>query len=207
MRQAFLAAVRSVITPFRVALLRLVLLTGTRSELRGIKVVDIATGEGAKARAAKLGEALDLLATSAPEDFDRVKSNLDRVVIFTGSGTQYLRDLGACFIDAGYLMRQPAARTAMSLAHEATHAELFRRGVGYGHYERAKVEERCVEAEIRVARKIPGASRLVDEAREQLQNPWWTDEQLFARRVEHLRESGWPTWFTAWYGRIFRPRG
>lgn len=201
----FVNRLRSLAAPFRARVLRMLIRTGQRARIHGIEVIDISREGAAGSSFTKIGEAVNLMIAHDLPSLERVRRDLDQIIVFTGTGAQYIPELNACFLDAGYVARQPPARIAMSLVHEATHAQLFRQGLRYEPGVRAGIEEMCVQAEIGFAEKVPGTQDLIAQARQHLTNPWWTDAELFKRRVERLRASGWPAWLVRWYERAFRP--
>lgn len=192
-------------TFWRVRLLRFLIRTGKPRELLGVKLVDISQENASEASIEKLAQALTLVAATDEPTLERIRRELDHVVIYDGIDTRYDPDLNACFLDATYIVRQPVTQIAMTLVHEAAHAELFRQGHGYEPEERASIEARCVEAEIAFAELVPGTEDLVAHSRRQLTNPWWTDSALFDRRVAHYRAGGWPEWLVSWYERKYHP--
>lgn len=190
---------------WRVRLLRFLIRMGKPREVLGVKLVDISQESASEASIEKLAQALALVATTDEPTLGRIRRELDQIVIYDGVDTRYDPGLNACFLDGTYLIRRPVAQIAMTLVHEATHAELFRQGHGYEPEERASIEARCVAAEIAFAERVPGTEDLVAHSRRQLANPWWTDVALFDRRIALYRAGGWPEWLVSWYERRYRP--
>ncbi len=175
---------------------------GDEVRVRGVAVSDVSQAGESEANIGKVAEALRLLEDYAPEDFALVVKCLKRVIVYTGSGVEYSRTGRACFIDAGFLDRLSVERVAMLLVHEATHGAIMDEGASNDSSNQSVDERRCADAEIRVARAIPGADYLVREVLDGLERPWWGEEQLHIRRMRHLRAAGFPKWMLAWFERL-----
>jgi hypothetical protein len=88
------------------------------------------------------------------------------------------------------------AAIACTVVHEATHAWLFKLGIGYESPIRYRVEIVCIKASLSAAQKLPGGEAEVDYCRGQLSiNPeFFSNEKFLERSTDHLRELGCPEW-------------
>jgi hypothetical protein len=86
--------------------------------------------------------------------------------------------------------------------HEATHARLHRRGVGYEEALRARVEAICLRREIAFAAKLPDGKQLRESAKRALElcgsQDYWTnaafDERFAEGSIETAEQLGIPVW-------------
>jgi hypothetical protein len=76
----------------------------------------------------------------------------------------------------------------MTLVHEATHARLWKNGIGYPVSARGRIEQLCVRAEVRLARQLPDAEELESFVVDKLKNEWWTESAVAARTKRARRE-------------------
>ena len=83
--------------------------------------------------------------------------------------------------------------------HEATHARLWRYGIGYEEGLRQRVEEACFRRELAFASKLPDGHRLRQTAELALATPVaWTNTAFHGRElegsIEVLHRLGVPDW-------------
>jgi hypothetical protein len=121
------------------------------------------------------------------------------------SAAEYVSRASACFIDAEYVDTRSPEVLASAIAHEATHARLSRAGISNRPLLRPRVERRCVLEEVSFLSRIEGSEPLIASLIKRLDEPWWSDEQLFQRRVEQLTRLGVPIWALRVYEYLFAP--
>ncbi|MDB5552734.1 MAG: hypothetical protein JWL86_2718 [Rhizobium sp.] len=89
-------------------------------------------------------------------------------------------------------------KIAATLIHEATHAELFDRGIGYGDLAlRKRVEDFCSREELVFGRKIAVNDWLLEDAefRSQLPAEAFSNEASYQRELDWFEhDSGIPKW-------------
>lgn len=190
----------------RASILRLVMATGRRTVVGNLVVIDISTSPDRREGTDKVVEALGLIEEYSPDDRAMIDHHLDSIVIYNGTSAHYQSGLRACFMDSGYLRRNPLPRLAMVIVHEATHARLADRGIRYVPEERGRIEEECVAAEIRFAERLPQSAEYVAFARRALDNPWWTEEKLKDRRRKEWVEAFVPKWALALRAKLLQMR-
>lgn len=191
----------------RATLLRLLAATFPRREQRGFQFIDIGVTGLLELLTSKSLEALSLVEAHDSTSFARVGRYLKTFAVVSGAGEYYHHGLRAYVMDIGNLQRRSIPELAAAIVHEATHARLASRGfLGKRMAERNRLERICTEEEARFAERLPDGSALAAGIRAKLATPWWTDEALQSRRVEHVRASGLPKWAVAIYEKLFARR-
>ncbi len=107
----------------------------------------------------------------------------------------------ACILDRTYVLSEETSPSmiASTIVHEATHARLLRRGIGYDQTIRKQVEDICHEATVRFAKKLPDGGIILEEAKHYLNLPsvFYSSEAREDRELAWLRETNaLPKWFT-----------
>jgi len=148
----------------------------------------------------KVHDALKLIATHDPRRFARLTRDVRRIWVGpTVNRAEWFVELEMCVLRFGYVLSRDtsAARLALTLAHEATHARLDRGGFGYEEERRARLERICVSEEIALAERLPDASTLAADARSRLSHgpEVFTDAAMRERADQALRSLGWPAWW------------
>lgn len=143
----------------------------------------------------KVGAALRLIMTSDPPRYARIRRDLKRVLLTLASGGQYLPRLETCRIGIDFVRRSSPLEVAMMIAHEATHARLWRIGYRYEPADRERIERICVRAETMLASRIPGSALAIARTEQLLESRWWTREEHNSRSLAELRALGCPRWF------------
>ncbi len=151
-----------------------------RKSVRGVELVDT-TGRTISAAANTVEAALRLIAQVDPIRFARLRLDLKHVVLATHGGPEYTHVTRSCLLSASDVQRQSPERVAMTLVHEATHARLSRAGFARAWSLRCRLELRCVHEEIAFAMRIPGTESLIDQARNAMENPWFTGAPSYLR--------------------------
>lgn len=126
--------------------------------------------------------------------YKRVRRRLDKILVqLCPSRGRYVPELRRCVIDADFVEKGEIAQIASTIVHEATHAELFARGVSYETSIRARVEAICSKQEMLFAKKLPHPdAALLDRIQAKLALPaeTWQDASSFEREREWLRVGG-----------------
>ena len=150
----------------------------------------------------KLAEALQLVAGHDPARFTGMQHSMPRIWIGGDASSlgSYLHDLNLCVLDPGYVRdpRTNAAKLALTLVHEATHAQLYVRGIGYPERFRTRIERLCVQSEIAFARRLPSSLALARAAHKRRAevNEIWSPENRRAYQERMIRQQGYPEWMT-----------
>lgn len=153
----------------------------------------------------RVEEALGLIKTHDRRRYDRIARDLSRVWVrlLTTGVAQFNPPLRACMLDERFVRADAtsAALIAGVIVHEATHARLWRCGLGYEEDERERIERICFRRELAFAQRLPDGEHLRQFALEALATPpsYWTDAASGDRHVEGsveaLRYLGW-SWLT-----------
>jgi hypothetical protein len=152
----------------------------------------------------RVEEALRLVKTYDQRRYKRLISDLDRVwvrLVIGGLG-KYTHSLRACELDERFVLAETSSPEliAATIVHEATHARLWRRGIGYDENVRGRVEAICIRRELAFARTLPSGEHVYEQAQDALSNPpaTWTDTAVRDRdlegSVQALRHLGVPNW-------------
>jgi hypothetical protein len=105
---------------------------------------------------AQLGEALALLAATAPRRLRRLRGDVARLLVEPWSGTAgYSHRSRAILFDPAHLRAASPVWVAAALVHEATHARLSNRGVRPTARNLARVERRCCAEQVDFLRRLP----------------------------------------------------
>jgi hypothetical protein len=136
--------------------------------------------------------------------YDRLRRDLERVWVdlLPGGLGSFVRNVWACKLDIRFVMDEATSieMIAATIVHEATHARLFRRGIGYEEALRQRVEAVCVRRELAFAAKLPNGDGIREYAeRDLLQSPeTWSNESLSERdlegRIQMARHIRMPEW-------------
>jgi len=126
------------------------------------------------------------------------------VRLLSGSLGSFNNSLCACQLDTRFVLAETstAEMIAATIVHEATHARLRHRGIGYEEDQRARVEAVCFRRERAFAAKLPNGDAVREQAERSLE--WyaspdhWTDaafsEFQDKGNIEALRYLGTPDW-------------
>ena len=148
----------------------------------------------------RLNEALELLRSHVPARYSRVLRSLNGfLVVGTDSiNADYDPANSVCRLGEKFIAAPTttAAALACTVVHEATHAWLFRLGIGYHPAIRHRVELVCIKASLFAAQRLPGAEVEVEYCRGQMsiEPEFFSDEKFLERSTDHLRELGCPEW-------------
>src|SRR5580693_2989787 len=160
----------------------------------------------------RIEEALSIIKRYDRVRYDRLLRDLQRIwvlVLPTGLAN-FTYNIYACEIDTRYFLAETTTPELIAavIVHEATHARLWRRGIGYEEARRPRIEEICLRREIAFAAKLPNGEAVRDQAERTLAlcatGEYWTSaafrDRYIEGGVEILRYVGAPGWLT----RIFR---
>lgn len=144
-------------------------------------------------------QALALIREHDSYRYHRVISRLDKVLVVPSHNQgEYVRALRRCILATAMVKERNIGRIAGLLIHEATHAELFDRGIAYGNLaSRKRVEDFCSREQLVFGRKIALNERLLEDAEFRLQLPAgaFSGEVSFRRELDWFeRDSGMPKW-------------
>lgn len=157
-------------------------------------------------RLQRVEEALNLIKTYDRGRYERIIRDLERiwVLVIPGKIAAFDSSIWACLLDPRHVLDDAKSpeRIATSIVHEATHARLWRRGIGYEEKLRSRVEAICFRRERAFAAKLPNGEQLRELADRNLlgykNQEYWTDEAFRARyyedALEGLKYLGTPNW-------------
>jgi hypothetical protein len=154
----------------------------------------------------RVEEALCLIKKYDRRRYDHLIRDLERiwVLIIPGGIAHFDSSIWACVLDPRHVLNEEnsAARIAASIVHEATHARLWRRGIGYQENMRLRVEAVCFRSEQAFAARIPEGEQIAEQAERMLAHyadqVHWTDQAFRQRHndgsIEALRYLKIPNW-------------
>jgi hypothetical protein len=155
----------------------------------------------------RVEEALHLIKSYDRRRYDRLIRDLERVWVrlIPGGLAQFDSSIWACLLDPRDLLDETRSPELIAswIVHEATHARLWRWGIGYQEELRSRVEAVCLRREQAFAAKLPDGALIREQADWKLSayanQDYWTDEACRARMIEGyagaLQYVGMPSWF------------
>ena len=160
----------------------------------------------------KVGSAVQLLATHDQHRFARIRRDLKRVFVYwiPGSWGRYFAPLDMCLLDAAFVA-DPATTPellAATIVHEATHARLTKRGIGYDRSIQPRVERLCLQAELDFAAKLPNAQRVREVAEASMAAPdsYWSSAERAQRYRQAYMEAVDKLPMPKWLRRLLKKR-
>jgi hypothetical protein len=150
--------------------------------------------------------ALNLIKAHDPQRYGRVIRDLERVwvTLIAGGRAQFDPSTWTCELDERYVCDDTTTteQIASSIVHEATHARLYRRGIGYEEALRPRVEATCIQRERAFAARLPRGEQMREQADLKLAAyagpEFWTDDAFRARydagATKALQYLGMPKW-------------
>lgn len=163
----------------------------------------------------RVEEALALIKTRDPLRYRRILKDVGRVWVnlTPGVAARFKFGIRTCELDERFVLAETSSPEAIAavIVHEATHARLEHRGIGYDERIRGRVEGVCARRELAFAKLLPDGeqAREAAEARLALPLATWTDaaglERNLQASLEILRDRGAPSWMIRWAER--RGRG
>lgn len=141
----------------------------------------------------RVEEALALIREFDPIRYRRICKDLERIVVLplhSPSG-QFWPETFTCEIDSHYVRRDDITSELIAavIVHEAAHARLHRRGIGYPEPSRVRIEDFCVRQEWLFGNKLKNG----DEVRARVDRyfdappPDMSNEAFRTRRAKSLQ--------------------
>lgn len=193
--------------PVRVLVLRTAVRLFPTAAAEGFDVVDWAgVGSALPQLVDRIREALRLIQEREPRRYGRLKKDVKRFLITRVAGAEYIHAIRACMLSPKYLSEGSTEQIAATIVHEGTHARLSAQGIRYSPSLRERIERACVREEIVFASMLPNGADLIEAANDKLDQPWWTEEEEFARRLRQLEQLGRPRWYRRLYALVWNPR-
>ncbi len=186
--------------PLRWALLNTLFLLSSKTVIGGIEVIDVAEVD-VDQTLRRLREALDVIRRTDVRRYERMRRDLRRIVLMKAGVPQFASEVGACLIRSAYVREKSAEAVATTLVHEAVHARIHRRGVGYGPGLRIRVEEVCVKQQIDFARAL-GNPEILSHLTQVLKAPLWVLALQHEDTIAALRSLGVPEWMLRLYDKV-----
>ncbi len=149
-------------------------------------------------------QALQLIKRYDPVRYGRIVKDVERVWVrlLPNILGNFDDSIHACELDTRFVLASPPELVAATIVHEATHARLHHRGIGYEEELRARVEAVCFRRELAFAAKLPHGEQVHEQAGRSLalcvSPDHWTNaslnEHFLEGYVETLRDFGVPNW-------------
>jgi hypothetical protein len=154
----------------------------------------------------KIKSALNLIREYQPHRLARISRDVCRIlVVKQAAEAEFWPALKACVLTCGGLELDDD-EVALMIVHEAVHARIDARGIPYSRKLRERIEMACICEEIAFAELLPNGAKRVSELRDQTKNPWWSNAELFDRRLSLFQQSGAPEWLVRGLRAIFTLR-
>jgi len=158
----------------------------------------------------RVEDGLSLIKQCDPKTYNRIVRDLKRiwVIIIASSAGEYRNSIEACVLDERFVLADAtdAELIAGAIVHEATHARLWRCGIGYEEHLRQRVEAACFRQMLAFARHLPNGQGVREWAEAGLgaSQATWTDAGMLEQQLEDviptMRHLG-----AEWLGRIMLP--
>lgn len=151
----------------------------------------------------KISAAIQLIAQYDEPRWARFRSDVGGILVegAVGSLGEWLPGIRLVRVKEAFVQadRTSIADIASTLAHEGTHAQLWRRGFRYPEDMRARIEAVCVRSQIRFLRRLPDAADTIQRAGQGLSiaPEYWTNESFGHRKIENLIALEAPKWLVA----------
>ncbi|RWM13118.1 MAG: hypothetical protein EOR73_29900 [Mesorhizobium sp.] len=138
--------------------------------------------------------ALRLIQKFDPVRYKQIVRDLKRIWITTipGGIGRFIKSTSTCELDRRFVLDEHTVteQIASTIVHEATHARLDRRGIGYQEQLRARVEGVCMGREQAFAAKLPdGANIRKWVEASQIQSLEFSNVAMHARRIDDARDA------------------
>jgi hypothetical protein len=154
----------------------------------------------------RVEEALYLIKAYDGVRYVRLIRDIERVWVrpIPGALGSFEDSLHACVLDRGFVLAETSLPEliAATIVHEATHARLHRRGIGYEEKLRTRIEAVCFRRELAFASKLPNGEQARERAERSLtfyaSEDYWTNaafgERFDKDQGDLLRSLGAPNW-------------
>jgi hypothetical protein len=133
----------------------------TRGAVR-IGVIDIAADP--ENIISRVCAALDLIQERDPVFYARLEQYILRIAILPRGRTSYWPEFRTCVLITTNVKTWHVTQLASIIVHEATHAWIRERGIrpGKNGYTRDRVEQTCLKAQLRLARRLEHNEEMVE---------------------------------------------
>jgi len=169
--------------------IRVFVVAWPRTRVEGIQLYDLTFRDRlSNADLLRVSKALRLIRTTTAWVYSGLIRRMPRIIVAEAGGPEFVPSAKACIINSAHLRSAKTEDLALLFIHEATHARIWNRGIGYPVTLRSRIEELCVEAEVSWARRLPGGHDLAAEASKKLSRPWWHPSQEVERHERQTRE-------------------
>jgi hypothetical protein len=119
--------------------------------------------------------AVSLIREFDPPRYRRILKDLDRILVtlLPGSVGQFSATDWTCKLDKRYVLRDSTTpeMIASVIVHEATHARIHRRGIGFPEHLRVGIEDACFRQEWLFGNKLPNGGEVRAQAERYLAAP------------------------------------
>jgi hypothetical protein len=182
----------------------------THETLHGIDVaLFLATSQEERSLIlAKVGSALDLVATHAPHRFAALRRDLRQILVCgpADAAARYDPDRRLCELYVDWVNREDisAEMVAAAIVHEAEHARLWRIGFRYVPELQERIERICHRAERIFGKRLPTGAQVVAQAEAgmQLDAHFYSREERTARKrraIRQLAQGSFLVWPLLWF--------
>lgn len=128
--------------------------------------------DDSNAALSRMEQALGLIKEFDFLRYNQIVRDLDRVWVrhLPSNIAHFDYSLRACVLDARFVLAETTEPEIIAavIVHEATHARLWRCGIGYDEALRARVEAICVRREIAFAKRLPNGQHVREWAQSTL---------------------------------------
>ena len=154
-------------------------------------------------------EAVALLRGIYPTQYERLRQYCGRIVVADVTGASFWTRSHSCVLPSRLVRRGPAARIALTLAHEAEHGRL--NGLVRNVADRRRVELVAVDRQLRFLVKLRetgygGTEAWSGHLTELAKGEWYSSNATYRARTQFLSGLQPPRWLDRLHGFAFRPR-
>jgi hypothetical protein len=177
--------------------------TAPRTEYAGIEVVDwnVSSPERRDQIYRTVTTALREIESAFPLGFRRIQRSIRRVIVeyLPGVHGVYCREREAAVVSADVVLNEGPWQTALTVIHEATHAQMEARGIEYKQEHRKQIERICRKRERAFIRRFqgePGVAEWLSYIEAKLDRDGLSDAELRQghreRLILHMKKYGAP---------------
>jgi hypothetical protein len=165
--------------------------------------IGVSSGRSDAHHICRVEASLGLIKRHDPRRYARIRRDIEQIWIvplYGVAGKFAGRFPHRCYLDYSFVASSSREAIAATVIHEATHAQLWRRGVGISEELRYRVERICMQEELSFARRLPDGRELSESIERDmaLASAPWSKEVLQQQRLEQwradLRRVGVPDW-------------
>ena len=151
-------------------------------------------------------DALTLIEMHDPLRYRRILCDLKGiwVVPLPGALGSYNGRRKLCSLSQSFVGSSSTEAIASTIVHEATHARLRRRSIGYDEDLRGRVERACMRQELAFVRRLPANEPMRIQQEHTIQRfeeagpSYWSNRSMYDRKIEgwivSAQEVGMPRW-------------